>query len=364
MKIFNKSDRLGIAWFSHTAEETPIIHLDAPYYCIVQAFVAWSATSNEHTIDIYATGEHQRLAARSSFRHSNDLFLYSADITPFVQLHCNTAYEIRPLESDAEQFRWHMIVVYNCPSQPVRHVCVLLQENGEEQLWEAMQSELPSITAHTNKTAQLHLLGYDAYASNSQYGNLLCQRYDLHLELVAEQIMPNNYADPQASCPHPFIIAQQCPLPTTDMRLEQTTDRAHISLQDIVTCTTKITNRGTIEALYVQYRTTLPACARLIHDSFTINGIQIPISVDSFNVITVILRNMPVDDLLLVSFQMQFYTQPTETKLYHSATLDYHFYAEPNTLSIGNTPSNIVEYVFSSCKPASCSELGEVTNKK
>lgn len=345
MKIFNKSDRLGIAWFSHTAEETPLICLDIPCYCIVQAFVAWSAASNEHAINICASGEQQRLAASSNFYHPSGSFMYSADITSFIQLHFNTVYEIKPLEGDTERFRWNLIIVYNCPFYPVQHVCVLLQEDNEEKLWETMQDNLPRITADTNMTAQLYLLAYETDTPHSQYGNLLYQRHDRHLALAAEQIIPSNYAALQAGYSHPFIIAQQCPLPSTEMRLEQTTDRIHLNLHDIATCNTKITNTGTTAALYVQYRTTLPDCARLVDDTFTINGIQVPVSVDNSNVITIILRNMPVGDLLLVSFQMQIYIQPTQKKLYHSATLDYHFYSEPNTLSIGNTPSNVVEYI-------------------
>lgn len=346
MKMFSSSNRFGVEWFSHTTEEQPVIRLHARSYCIVRAYVAWSAPTREHTIDIRAAEDEYRLTASSNFQHAGGLFMYSEDITSFVQLRCDTVYEIKPSEPETEPFRWQLIVIYKCPFQPIRHLCVLLQENEDEQLWEAMQASLPTVTTQTNQTAQLYTLGYGANVSDAFADDLVPERHDLRLALAAEQIMPANYTDLQTNCPHPFIIAQQCPLPMPDLHVEQAADRVHLCLHDRVTCTTKITNTGLTAATHIQYRTTLPSGMRLVENSFTINDIPIPMKVDNHNVITIILRDMPVGDLLLVSFHMQVDSQSAGSWL-HSATLDYHFRPEPNTLSIGNTSSNTVEYTVS-----------------
>jgi len=346
MKLFQKSDRLGVAQFTHTTEEQPFIQIGTPCYCIVQAYLAWSSSTSERTIHISTCNREHRLTAQSHFRSATDLFMYNEDVTAFFKLHNNDNYTIRSIEPKASSFRWHLLIIYYCPLQPIQHLCVLLQEQTHELLWDELQANLPTITAQTNEPAKLYTLGFNPNLSNATDQQLFPERHNRQLSVTDQQILPTNYTDLQANCPHPFILTQLCPLPMPNMCLEQTANRTQINIQHIVTCNTKITNTGQTAAVCIQYRSVLPTCMQLVANSLTINDVPIPITVDSYNAITIILRDMAVNDLLLVSYQLQVHSQPEQTPCLHSATLDYHFYSEPNTRSIGNTPSNTVEYTI------------------
>ncbi|MDP4099419.1 hypothetical protein OIN60_22135 [Paenibacillus sp. P96] len=336
MELFDKADRLGIKWISNTEGHDTLLHIEDLSYCIVRAPLIWYSEQPASTIDIVTESNTLTLEAESEFQESSTgRYLHIKDITFFVQVNSRAEYAVIPKSGASDTLVWHLPIIYNCPFLPPCHLSLHVQSEPAAPLWETWLDQLPEITTDISLPAELHVLEGNTHRT-------YMDSFSMEKGLKNQPFYPKVRED----SPHPYLITQRVLGRDAVMNLAQSADHSVIKLGDIVTCRTVITNTGTTTCMYVQYRTTLLSCARLVPGSFVINGIEVPMATDSMNVITVILRNMPVGDLLDVSFRMEIHEKAEVEKLYMSSVLDYHFQPVDDRLLIGNQPSNVVEFIW------------------
>ena len=336
MELFDKADRLSMKWISNTEGQNTKLHIEDLSYCIVRAPLIWYSEQPASSVEIETANDKLTVELESVFRDSSTgRYVHIKVITFFVQMNSNAEYSITPKSGDPESLVWHLPVIYNSPFLLPCHLCLYVQPEPEAPLWESWLEKLPEITTDLSLASELHILEgstHRAYLDTFSMDNGL-KNQPLYPKVREES-------------PHPYLIAQRVLARDAVMNLAQSADHSVIKLGDIVTCRTIITNTGSTTCMYVQYRTTLPKCARLVPGSFIINGIEVPMQTDAMNVIQVILRNMPVGDLLDVSFRMEFHEKSEVEKFYMSSVLDYHFEPVDGRLLIGNQPSNVVEFIW------------------
>ncbi|MBT2287716.1 DUF11 domain-containing protein [Paenibacillus albidus] len=331
MEILSKADRLNIKWLSNMEGHRTNLHFDEPSYFVFRAYLIWHSEHPAATIDIITGSGQSRMESESEFEDEAQ-YVHRKDITYFVQMNYDTDYSIIPVSDHPDLFTWHLAIIYGCPTLPASHISLNLKSGPEENLWEEWISNLPSVSTTDPLTSELHLL--DGF---------------VHQEYVDTQpFMKDTLDQPynqqiRSESPNPYLIARRLQALEAKMTLTQSVDHTEIKVGNTITCTTRITNTGTAAAHFVQYRTTLPMFAELVSGTFTINGIVISIAMDSNHIITVILRNMPVHDVLLVSFQMLITSEPQVDKFYLSSVIDYHTPPVDGKWLIGNQPSNILE---------------------
>jgi uncharacterized repeat protein (TIGR01451 family) len=336
MELFDKADRLGITWISNTEGHTTKLHIEDLSYCIVRAPLIWYSEQPASTVEIVTEGDRLTIELESVFRDSSSgRYVHIKDITFFVQIHSNAEYSVVPKSGTPEDLVWHLPIIYNCPFLPPCHLCLHVQSEPEAPLWASWLEKLPEITTELSLASELHVLEGNIHRT-------YMDTFSMDKGLRNQPL----YAKVREESPHPYLIAQRVLGRDAVMKLAQSADHSVIRLGDIVTCRTVITNTGSTTCMYIQYRTTLPACARLVPGSFIINTIEVPMETDAMNVITVILRNMPVGDLLDVSFKMEIHEKSEIEKLYMSSVLDYHLEPVDGRQLIGNQPSNVVEFIW------------------
>ncbi|MFB5677425.1 hypothetical protein ACE3NQ_30070 [Paenibacillus terreus] len=343
MELFDKADRLGMKWISNTEGHSAWLHIEDRSYCIVRAPLIWYSEQPASTVEIVTERDKLTVELESVFRDSSTgRYVHIKDITFFVQMNSDSVYVVTPKSGDPGDLVWHLPIIYNCPFLPPCHLSLHVQAEPDALLWESWQASLPEITTDLSLPSELHVLEGNTHRS-------YMDTFSMDKGLKNQPLYPKV----REESPHPYLIAQRVVARDAVMNLAQSADHSVIKLGDIVTSRTVITNTGSTTCMYVQYRTTLPECARLVPGTFVINGIDVPMETDSINVITVILRNMPVGDLLDVSFKMEIHKESEIEKFYMSSVLDYHFEAVDGRLLIGNQPSNVVEFIWGEPEEAS-----------
>ncbi|MFB5762586.1 hypothetical protein [Paenibacillus medicaginis] len=336
MELFDKADRLGMTWISNTEGHSTLLHIEDLSYCIVRAPLIWYSEQPASAVEIVTRDNRLTVELESVFRDSfTGRYVHMKDITFFVQMNSNSEYSITPKSGDPDSLVWHLPIIYNCPFLPPCHLSLHVQSEPEAPLWESWLAGLPEITTSLSLASELHVLEGTTHQTYTD-------TFALEKGLKNQPLYPRV----RNESPHPYLIAQRVLGRDAVMKLDQSADHDVVKLGDVVTSRTVITNTGSTTCMYVQYRTTLPQCARLVPGSFIINGIHVPLETDAMNVITVILRNMPVGDLLDVSFRMDIHEESEIEKFYMSSVLDYHLEPVDNRLLIGNQPSNVVEFTW------------------
>ncbi|MFB5762018.1 hypothetical protein [Paenibacillus medicaginis] len=345
MELINKANRLGLKWISNTEGHSTRLHFDDLSYCIERALLIWYSGQPASVVEITTGHDQLTVESESVFRDSSTgRYVHNKDITFFAQVNSHAEYSITPKSGDPDDpgdlddlddLVWHLPIVYNCPFLPPCHFSLHIQSEPEELLWEPWVASLPEITTDLALSSELHVLEGAAHLA-------YMDTFSMDKGLKKQPLYPKV----REESPHPYLIAQRVLARDAVMKLAQSADHSVVKLGDIVTSRTVITNTGSTPCMYVQYRTTLPQCARLVPGSFIINGIEVPMQTDTMNVITVILRNMPVGDLLDVSFRMEIHEPSEIEKFYMSSVLDYHFQPVDDRLLIGNQPSNVVEFIW------------------
>jgi uncharacterized repeat protein (TIGR01451 family) len=333
MEIINKPDRLNIKWVSGPEEQPSILRFQEPCYFILRAYFIGYSRHAETTLKVATAREELIIESKMEAQdHTTDLFIHRQDITYFLQINTNLEFTINSSQDFDETFTWHIAIIYGCPSLPPSNISFYIRSSEGEMLWEEWQTGLPSISSAAPLTSELHVLDgvkHQEYVHSQYFSGATTDQA--------------HYQQMRTEAPVPYLIAQRTLALEAQMNLVQTVDQDQAAIGDILTSRTRITNTGTVGANFVQYRTTLPRCAQLLDGGFTINGIVIAIGTDNQNVITVILRNMPVHDLLDVSIQMLFHSDSADAPIYLDAVIDYHFLAVDDKWLVGNQASNLVE---------------------
>lgn len=377
--IFNRTGRFALKFLGNTFGNECAISLEKYSYILHAKLILLTDSQLKGDIELKAYGKTHIITCKD--KKTNEyppFFIHTIDVTHLISYAGNTTYVIDfPEHSDLctsgeQEPIWSLAIIYGDPSFPVRHVSLFTGEhipltspivfselivpsqgsnNGILHLFGEKQQELSSIplVSFGSNPNQLPV-SYPLTNLIDETGHLskriLNQEIDISATLLPAQSeatlqLPSNPID----MIYFLAIGLQINAVEPKMNAIHSADKKNVLINDIVTYTTTITNTGTATAECIQFRTSFPAGTEFISDSLIIN--RTPISADPSQ--GVILRNMPVGDSLIIVYQMKVISIPSTGFILHQAVLDYNFTALPNTLSVGNQPSNLSKiYVHSS----------------
>ncbi|PGQ49856.1 MULTISPECIES: DUF11 domain-containing protein [Bacillus cereus group] len=369
--IFNRTGRFALKLLGNTFGNGCTISLEKYSYILQAELILLTYSHLKGDIELKAYGKTHIITCKdektNEFPH---FFIYTIDVTHLISYAGKTTYVIDfPEHSDhclpeEQEPIWSLAIIYGDSSFPVRHVSLLTGEhvplkspivfsellvpsrgpnNGILHLFGKKQKELLSIPLvsfgpNTNQSPipfpLTNLIDETGHLSKC----ILNQEVDISTTLLPAQSeatihLPSNPVDIISF----LAIGLQINSVEPKMNSIHSANKKNVQINDIVTYTTTITNTGTATAECIQFRTSFPVGTEFISDSLIIN--KTPISADPSQ--GVILRNMPVGDSLIVVYQMKVITIPSTGFILHQTVLDYNFTSLPNTLLVGNQPSNL-----------------------
>ncbi|MED2839095.1 DUF11 domain-containing protein [Bacillus wiedmannii] len=377
--IFNRTGRFALKFLGNTFGNGCTISLEKYSHILHAELILLTDSHLEGDIELKAYGKTYIITCKDEKTNERPpFFIHTIDVTHLISYAGNTTCVIDfPEHSEQCTYGeqkpiWSLAIIYGDPSFPVRHVSLLTGEHIPLKS-PIVFSEL-LVPAQGSNNGILHLFGKKrqalasiplvSFGSNTnqlpvpfpltnlidETGHLskciLNQEIDISATLLPAQSEATLHLPSDPTDMICFLaIGLQINAVEPKMNAIHSADKKNVLINDIVTYTTTITNTGTATAECIQFRTSFPAGTEFISDSLKIN--RTPISADPSQ--GVILRNMPVGDSLIIVYQMKVISIPSTGFILHQAVLDYNFTALPNTLSVGNQPSNLSKiYVHSS----------------